>query len=461
MSNVAIPSSGERFRKAFHLEAEKSFKLNQHHVKTLAFFSPALAVFAFFDSAVGESEFNTLPLRITAALLIVPIAIRKTRLSRVNPKVWPTYWIIACTLVFPFMFGLMLFINAALVSDSEKLNDFWMIQFLVATFLHVQLISRLWLVVPFWTVGTVLSLALTVCLFPEAAAALKSVSIYPISAFATAVFFGALFDRKSDLVDQEKFAVASRIGTNVAHELRTPLASIRNFANNSEANLPQVIEHYEQSVARGEVENPLTPRQLRALATNTGRILNEVEFSHTIIDMLMMSTSENPLGMDRTEYCSAADCVREAVRRFPFNNDFERQMTSADVEYDFRINAPPILVVHVLFNLIKNGIRFASGADEPRVLIRSSRQGNRDVLQVIDSGSGISKADQRRIFERFYTTQGLGQGAGIGLSFCRLAMETLGGGIECHSDGESFSEFRLLFPVLQEPSQINPQPAIG
>jgi two-component system CAI-1 autoinducer sensor kinase/phosphatase CqsS len=175
-------------------------------------------------------------------------------------------------------------------------------------------------------------------------------------------------------------------------------------------------------------------------------IKNEVEYSNTIINMLLLSTSERPGIAGLPETCNARACIEEAAERFPFNNDVERNALKLNVERDFEIQAAQLVVVHILFNLIKNGVRFAMYSEKPEVLLSATVEDTGKLISVRDSGPGIPRNQQRLIFERFYTTQGIGQGTGVGLSFCRTAMESIGGTIECVSDGATFSEFRLRFP---------------
>ncbi|MFP6817049.1 MAG: ATP-binding protein [Pseudomonadales bacterium] len=53
----------------------------------------------------------------------------------------------------------------------------------------------------------------------------------------------------------------------------------------------------------------------------------------------------------------------------------------------------------------------------------------------------------KQIFERFYTTTQTGQGAGIGLSFCNMVMESIGGSISCESVQGEYTRFTLNFPT--------------
>jgi len=69
---------------------------------------------------------------------------------------------------------------------------------------------------------------------------------------------------------------------------------------------------------------------------------------------------------------------------------------------------------------------------------------------VEDTGTGILPQNLKRIFERFYTTTESGHGSGIGLSFCKMVMDGLGGSITCESEFGVYTRFTLLFPRTED-----------
>lgn len=114
---------------------------------------------------------------------------------------------------------------------------------------------------------------------------------------------------------------------------------------------------------------------------------------------------------------------------------------------DFSIGASRLLIVHVFFNLLKNSVYYAQKAPKGQVEIRVGPHNLRSV-EIIDTGPGISPNVRRHIFERFFTTANTGQGAGIGLSFCKMVMESIGGEIQCESQEGEHTTFRLIFPPV-------------
>ena len=162
--------------------------------------------------------------------------------------------------------------------------------------------------------------------------------------------------------------------------------------------------------------------------------------------MLLINTSDKPISEWDFEIFNAAGCVEEAVARYPFNNSAEKRLLSIGVEEDFSISAPRLMVVRVFFNLIKNGLYSVQRSGKGSVVIRLERAEGRNLISVQDSGAGIPTNVQGQIFERFFTTIHFGQGAGIGLSFCKMVMEGIEGEIRCESEEGEYTIFRLFFP---------------
>jgi two-component system CAI-1 autoinducer sensor kinase/phosphatase CqsS len=109
-----------------------------------------------------------------------------------------------------------------------------------------------------------------------------------------------------------------------------------------------------------------------------------------------------------------------------------------------------MLMVHVLFNLLKNALRGIASVDSALISIRLASGPRTSQLLFRDTGPGIAPDVLPHIFTRFYTSSaGIDDasiGTGIGLAFCRDVMRAVGGAIDCRSVEGMFTEFALTFP---------------
>ena len=76
-------------------------------------------------------------------------------------------------------------------------------------------------------------------------------------------------------------------------------------------------------------------------------------------------------------------------------------------------------IEQVLLNLINNGIDAARTQDEKWVEIRVFEEGESVIAQVLDSGTGVSREIEAKIFQPFFTTKKTGEGTGLGLSISK------------------------------------------
>ncbi|MCK5634393.1 MAG: GHKL domain-containing protein, partial [Anaerolineales bacterium] len=105
------------------------------------------------------------------------------------------------------------------------------------------------------------------------------------------------------------------------------------------------------------------------------------------------------------------------------------------------------MVRRVMINLLENAIKFSRGGDSIQVSVQ--QEGDQVQIAVKDSGVGISPRDRERIFEKFTRLGGQERpkGLGLGLAFCRLAVEAHEGRIWVESEEGKGSTFTFTLPV--------------
>jgi two-component system CAI-1 autoinducer sensor kinase/phosphatase CqsS len=397
---------------------------------------------------VASPSYNTLGIRLsTAAAGSILLFYRK--LPRGLKENFHFVWISLITFVLPFSFGLMMLLNAAYTPSYEQVSSVWVYQYLVALFFFVNLAHHGPLCTLLWIFASALAFTPLIFIGAPNWLAIERTILLPLPVYITAVVVGSLMNRNVAMVQTEKLRAASAIGANLAHELRTPLASIGAMSKGVANLLPMLTDAYDKAKSSGIELPPLRKSQLSQLNTTLASIGNEVEYSNTIIDMLLVNTADKPLSDVDSDQFLVKEAIQEAVDRYPFNNQKERELISIEVDTDFELVAPRLLVIHVLFNLIKNALYFVQKGGKGAIEIKADVVDGRGVIVVHDTGIGIPAAIKPHIFERFYTTIHTGQGAGIGLSFCFLVMDSIGGAISCDSQEGEYTTFTMSFPEIR------------
>ncbi len=216
----------------------------------------------------------------------------------------------------------------------------------------------------------------------------------------------------------------------VIHDLRNPLGSIMGSL--------QLIH-----TAYVERDQTLPVGKLVRIALNSGQKLYRLIDS--LLDLARLEAGET--GLNRT-YVSLEPLVREAVDQVQPMILTKEQTLDVEVAPDLpTVLADRDMLMRVLMNLLDNAIKFT--ARHGHIALRVERNENEVVFTVADSGAGIPPEDRQRIFDRFVRLESpeSGGGTGLGLAFCRLAVEAHGGRIWVESEVGQGSRFKFTLPL--------------
>jgi protein-histidine pros-kinase len=221
----------------------------------------------------------------------------------------------------------------------------------------------------------------------------------------------------------------------ISHELRTPLNAIIGFTGTLLMQLP----------------GPLTvdqEKQLRIIQTSSKHLLSLI---NDLLDLAKIEAGKVDLTLEPVVCQSVLQEVATALGPLAEAKGlaFEVEMPTADLV----VRADRRALKQILINLINNAIKFTT---QGRVCLSLSQQqvdGRRlTTIGVVDTGVGITAADQVRLFQAFTRMAGAAkahhEGTGLGLHLSRKLAGLLGGRITCQSEYGTGSTFTLLLPEL-------------
>jgi PAS domain S-box-containing protein len=244
---------------------------------------------------------------------------------------------------------------------------------------------------------------------------------------------------------EERLLGMTALSSSIAHELRTPLGAIEMGVTGVKKYLPTLIDAYGKAKQHNLPVEFIRPHHYEILATLLDDIESETHYSNTIINMILMNVKQDKMPSGDFQAISMSACIDEAIRRYPFKAK-EIEHIHWEYEPDFLFKGDKVLMVHVLFNLIKNALYFIDAAGKGEISIRCVTQGDSHLLYFKDTAQGIVESDVSKLFEKFYSTTT--NGTGLGLAFCKIVMESFGGDITCTSTYGEFTEFALKFPII-------------
>jgi PAS domain S-box-containing protein len=211
----------------------------------------------------------------------------------------------------------------------------------------------------------------------------------------------------------------------VSHELRTPLTVI-------------------SGSLRTAMSEGLSQEDVRELLQNAAEGTDSLEA--ILENMLELSRYQAGRLQLRVEMVSIADTVRIAIEKL------KRQGISREFLIDIPpelppVEADPVRVERILFNLIENAAKYSP--EDGRITVSGGMQDGFVVTSVADQGSGISSDDQPKIFglfERLEPSRRLAKGVGLGLLVCKRLVEAQGGWIKVESELGKGSIFSFALP---------------
>jgi two-component system, sensor histidine kinase and response regulator len=215
----------------------------------------------------------------------------------------------------------------------------------------------------------------------------------------------------------------------VVHDLRSPLMMLGEFL--------ALLE-------KSESQN-LSGNGSRFVVQARRSVDDLVAMVNSILDVSRMEAGELKLNRSR---CQLDLLLREVA------GGFELQGDSAEIalevpEQPVEVSADAALLSRVMHNLLGNAVRFATGRDSVRAIV--SRSGGEARVEIVDNGPGIPPEYHEKIFEKFGQVEDnrAAIGTGLGLAFCKFAVELHGGCIGVESVVGKGSTFWFTLPLME------------
>jgi two-component system, CAI-1 autoinducer sensor kinase/phosphatase CqsS len=322
----------------------------------------------------------------------------------------------------PFFFTLMLLLNHS--------NATWQMSTLAAL-IYVVLLYDLVNAIIVLVVGSVAAVAAYLLATQGSAIPDGYWTTLPILFFALTGFIGLAYG--DNLIAKEKLKAAASLASQVAHECRTPLTGIRFEAEGCERLLTKLPDSKERD----------------RLISSHARVRQHITSANSVIDLLLSNVAQHHRNAPITERHRMSTIVSAALERYHFKPN-QRSLVQTELDEDFEFRGSDILMTHVLFNLMKNGLRAieARGGENNCLRIRLRRGTEVNSLIVSDTGEGIPPEILNYVFIPFVSAQRPGVGTGLGLSFCRMIVESCGGAIGCTSQPGAGTAFTIELPVV-------------
>ena len=240
------------------------------------------------------------------------------------------------------------------------------------------------------------------------------------------------------VTEARKLASIGELAAGVAHEINNPVAIMLEHAGWMEDLLgeedlqkAEILDEFKHSLKQISIQGVRCKEithKLLSFARSTDRTHTNIQLNDTIGETLNIVCNAN-----------------SKLEGITIHTDLARDLPT--------VLASQTEMEEVFMNLIKNAID-AIDPGGGSLKIRSRKEGNEVVVDISDTGHGMSETVLARVFDPFFTTKPAGQGTGLGLSICYGIIKKLGGSLTADSVVGAGTTFHIRIPIKREPARV-------
>lgn len=231
----------------------------------------------------------------------------------------------------------------------------------------------------------------------------------------------------NDMIDELKdnFEKQAMFVSNASHELKTPIAIVKSYA--------QLLSR------RGKDHPQVFDESVQAIESEADRMQKLVE------QLLLLAKSENDVAYEIVDLNNLCKVVVKS-----FEGAYERKINVQKKITPIHVFGNEEQLKQIIYILIDNGLKYS----ETEIMINIFEHNRMAVLQVTDFGQGIPEHEQKLIFDRFYRIDKARSretgGSGLGLAIARAITDAHQGKLSVMSQVGKGSTFTLELPIVKE-----------
>jgi two-component system, sensor histidine kinase and response regulator len=215
----------------------------------------------------------------------------------------------------------------------------------------------------------------------------------------------------------------------IVHDMRSPLTIIHG--------MHEILEKFEGG--------NLSPDGLKRLNSASQRTEDLITLVNSLLDVSKLESGKMNLKIVEFDIVSLIHNVTNSLAEA----FIDHTISSVVPENSIFLHGDQNLISRVLHNLISNAIKYSSKGTQVQVTLQSQGDGVR--VSVEDQGAGIIPEYRDKIFDKFFQIDHTKNSSGLGLTFCKLAVEAHGGKIGVESEVAQGSKFWFELPIQPKP----------
>jgi signal transduction histidine kinase len=231
----------------------------------------------------------------------------------------------------------------------------------------------------------------------------------------------------NEMIDhlKENYQKQEQFVSDASHEMNTPISIVKSYA--------QLLKR------RGKERPELFDEAIDAIDSEADRMQLLVEQMLLLAKNQVETVRKN---IEITELC-------EAVRK-TFIGAYAREINMKSFDYSIVVHGNEDQLKQVIYILLDNALKYS----DEKVELEISQQDKLAIIKITDFGSGISPADLKRVFDRFYRIDKARSrktgGTGLGLSIAKAIVNNHDGKLSVSSEIEFGTTFTIYLPIVKD-----------
>ncbi len=191
---------------------------------------------------------------------------------------------------------------------------------------------------------------------------------------------------------------------------------------------------------KGEADNKL----IRSLGSVSDSMQQIKTMAQSILEIAKMENGQVDV---QQQSIDGMLLLQKLVAQFaPDDNQGRFKITLREIPDEFILQADRKLLLRVMQNLIANAVKHGLPKAGGEIVLAVERHDGQIIFSVSDNGPGIAEEHLDKVFQKFYQVDRTQKGQGLGLNFCKMAVEAMGGEITVINQPQGGASFSLLFP---------------
>jgi PAS domain S-box-containing protein len=247
---------------------------------------------------------------------------------------------------------------------------------------------------------------------------------------------------QAQVMQADRMASVGVMAAGVAHEINNPLMYVLH-------NIEELGEQLANISRRPRTSRTLTLQE-GEIVTALDKVWTALEGCQRIRDIVKHLRIFSHIEDEQRSLINLGEVLDTAIQTTLNQVKYRARLTKHYGETG-QLYANSGQLCQVFVNLIANAAQATEEGhvDENEIRVESSRDGERVIVKVSDTGGGIAPEALGRIFDPFFTTKDVGAGSGLGLSICKRIVEAHGGEISVDSEYGKGTSFWVSLPLAQ------------